>query len=636
MKSHLPFIVAGLTSGSVYGLAAVGLVLTYKTSGIFNFAHGAQAAMAAYLMFEFRERMGLPWPVAFALSLLLAGVLAGLVLERAAYGLSPVPVAARVAATVGLLVGLQGALVVVFGAASIPMRAYLPQTLIHLPGVNVRTEQLIITVLVLVAIVTLYLFLTRAKLGLAMLALVDDPGLLSLAGTSPVAVRRYAWLIGSSFAAMSGMLLAPTIALDAGILTLLVFFAFGAAAVGAFSSLPGTYLGGLGLGVVAAMATNLLGEHHVTGPLANLPPNLPFVVLFLALVITPKGKLIERGVQVIRRPRPPITFSPPVRTAAVGIGAAVALILPHVAGTRLPLYTTALAYVVLFASLSLLVWTSGQLSLCQITFAAVGAAVAARLVGAGVPWPVALLVAGLVAAPVGALVAVPAIRLSGVFLAIATFGFGLVVQRVFYSSFLMFGKDFALPAPRPGVGSLAGDVGYYYVVLVVTVACLGLVTLVRRNRMGRLLRAFADSAVAVDAHGTNTNELKVAVFCVAAFLAGVAGALIGPVTGTATVGTFDFSISLLLVAVLFIAGRQPIASAILAAGLYVVGPGYLSSASVREYTPIVFGALAVFAALASGVSLAGRLRASPRLQARGAVVSRLERRRSAALEGARL
>src|SRR5436190_17671750 len=117
MKEYLPFLVIGIAAGSVYGLAAVGLVLTYKTSGIFNFAHGAQAALAAYLMFEFRERMGLPWPVAGLLSLLLAGVLAGLVLERAAYGLASLQVAARVAATIGLLVGVQGALAVTFGAA---------------------------------------------------------------------------------------------------------------------------------------------------------------------------------------------------------------------------------------------------------------------------------------------------------------------------------------------------------------------------------------------------------------------------------------------------------------------------------------------------------------------------------------
>jgi len=108
MREWLPFIVAGVTNGSIYGLAAVGLVLTYKTSGIFNFAHGSQAALGAYLMFEFRDRMGMAWPLAMVLALLLAGVVAGLLLERGAHVLASCSVAARVTATVGLLVFIQG------------------------------------------------------------------------------------------------------------------------------------------------------------------------------------------------------------------------------------------------------------------------------------------------------------------------------------------------------------------------------------------------------------------------------------------------------------------------------------------------------------------------------------------------
>src|SRR5204862_214831 len=172
MKTYLPFIIAGLTNGSIYGMAAVGLVLTYKTSGIFNFAHGAQAALAAYLMFEFRERMGLAWPLAGLLSLLLAGVVAGLVLER----------------------------------------------------------------------------------GAALLA-------------------------------------SASVALDARLLTLLVFFAFGAAAVGASSSLPLTYIGGIGIGVGAALVTKFVGEHQLQGPIQSLPVNLPFIVLFVALLVAPTRKL---------------------------------------------------------------------------------------------------------------------------------------------------------------------------------------------------------------------------------------------------------------------------------------------------------------------------------------------------------
>jgi branched-subunit amino acid ABC-type transport system permease component len=626
MKTYLPFIVAGLTNGSIYGLAAVGLVLTYKTSGIFNFAHGAQAALGAYLFYELRERVGMPWPLAGLLALVLAGVLAGLILERGAYLLSSASVAARVTATVGLLVLIQGGLIAIFGSASLPVKPFLSQKYVDLPGVTVRAEQIIIVALAVLAVGGLYLFFTRAKLGLATQAVVDDPSLLGLAGTSPTAVRRFAWLVGSCFAALSGMLLAPALALDARLLTLLVFFAFGAAAVGAFSSLPLTYLGGIGIGIGASLLTKFLGEQQLTGPIQALPVNLPFIVLFLALLVTPGRKLVERGSQVVRRPLAPLTFGRRTTTLATVAGLAVALAVPHVVGAKLPIYINGLAYVILFASLGLLVRTSGQVSLCHISFAAVGAATAARAVGAGIPWPVAVLVGGLVAVPIGALLAIPAIRLSGVYLAIATFGFGLVMQRLFYATMFMFGGTFAIRSPRPHLAALHTntDVGYYHVVLAVTVACCALVVLIRRSRMGRLLRAFADSPTAVDAHGTNTNELKVLVFSVSAFMAGIAGGLIGPITGTAAaasgidVGGFDFSVSLLLITVLFVAGRQPILSAVLGAVLLVIVPSYATGDTAVKWNPVLFGSLASVAAIAGGRSMTEWLRSSRRLRERAA------------------
>jgi branched-subunit amino acid ABC-type transport system permease component len=645
VKEWLPFIVAGITNGSVYGLAAVGLVLTYKTSGIFNFAHGSQAALGAYLMFEFRDRMGMSWPLAGLLSLLLAGVLAGLVLERGANVLASCSVAARVTATVGLLVFIQGVLIAIFGPASIPVRPFLSQKVFQIGGVNVRAEQMIIVAIVFFAVVGLYLFFTRAKLGLAVQAVVDDPALLGLSGTSPVAVRRFSWLVGSCFAALSGILLAPSLALDARLLTLLVFFAFGAAAVGAFSSLPLTYIGGLGLGLGAAITTKILGEMQLTGPIQGLPANLPFVVLFVALLATPTRKLVERGTQVVRRPLPPLTFSRRVTAGATAVGLAIALVIPHVVGAKLPIYITGMAYVILFASLGLLVRTSGQASLCHIAFAAVGASTAARAVGEGFPWPLAVLAGGLVAIPIGALLAIPAIRLSGVYLAIATFGFGLMIQRLVYSSMFMFGGTFAIRSPRPDLGGLNThtDVGYYHVVLAATVLCCVAMVLIRRSRMGRLLRAFADSPTAVDAHGTNTNELKVLVFSIAAFFSGIAGGLLGPITGQASaasgidVGGFDFSVSLLLLTVLFVAGRQPIVSAVLGSVLLVIIPSYATGQTAVKWNPIIFGSLAIVAALFGGRSLMEWLASSRRLRERSTSPSpQAERARvpELALEGA--
>src|SRR5262249_8540757 len=119
MRDLTPYLLIGITTGSIYALAAVGLVLTFKTSGIFNFAHGAQAAVAAYVFHELHERNGLAWPLAGLLTLILVGVGGGLVLERLAAGLTGAPLTARVAATIGLLVGTQGVLDKIFGTQAL-------------------------------------------------------------------------------------------------------------------------------------------------------------------------------------------------------------------------------------------------------------------------------------------------------------------------------------------------------------------------------------------------------------------------------------------------------------------------------------------------------------------------------------
>ena len=624
MKDFLPFIVVGVTTGSVYALAGVGLVLTFKTSGIFNFAHGTQAALAAYIMFEFRERNGWPWPLAAAATLVLVGVVGGLLLERLAQVLAGATAAARVAATVGLLVGIQGAIVGVFGPAVTPMRYFLPTTTFSVGDVNIRYEQLIVMLLALGAVVALYLLFARTRLGAGMQAVVDDPALFALQGTNPATVRRAAWIIGSSFAAVSGMLLAPTIGLEAGILTLLVFYAFGAAAVGGFNNLVRTYAGGLVIGVVAALLTKEVGANS---PFGALPTTLPFIVLFAALLLYKRGSLVEQGSRVVRRALPPLTFPPAVRIAAVAAGAVVACSLPAlIEGRRLALYTMALAYLVIFVSLALLVRTSGQISLCQITFAGIGAVASAHAVHAGVPWPLAVALGGMAAVPAGALVALPAVRLSGVYLAIATFGFGILVQRLFYTRSFFFGLLFQLPAPRPSFGR--SDTDYYFVVLAVAVAMCLLVVGVRRSRLGRILRALADSPRALDAHGANTNLTKLLVFCLAAFVAGIGGALVGPVTGTASGLAFDFSVSFLLLSVLFIAGRQPLLGPVVAAALFVVVPGYIESDRLLQWQPVLFGAGALIATMYGGQPVLAPLRHALRTSRRTADKVRSTARRA--------
>jgi ABC-type branched-subunit amino acid transport system permease subunit len=611
MSNFLTYLILGVADGSVYAIAGLGLVLTFKTSGIFNFAHGAQAASAAYLMYTFRTQHGLAWPVAALLAILIAGIGGGLVLERIANLLSRESTAVRVVAMVGVLVGLDALLTAVYGAAALPFNSFLPQHIVRLGSVNVTVFQIIVTVLALAAAIGLYLLFKTARVGTAMQAVVDDPALLDTLGTSPVRVRRFAWMLGSCFASISGLLLATFLGLNVSDLTLLVVFSFGAAAVGAFSNLPLTYLGGLAIGIGQSMTTGYLSIHKA---FEQVPANVPFIVLVIALLVAPKRTLVERGARAVRAPDLPLTFPSRVNLVGGAIIMAGLCVVPFVVGYKLSIWTTGLAFVTIFASLGLLVRTSNQVSLCTMAFAAVGSSTFAHLANDKVPWLIALLIGGLAAVPVGALVALPAVRLRGVYLAIITLGFGILIERVFFTTFLMFGAQDNLSVPRPDVLGINfdDDKTFYFLVLAVTLVCLGGVIAIRRGRLGRMLTALSEAPAVLAANGSSPNITKLLVFCISAFLAGIGGGLLGAVTKNTGGLNFDFSVSLIMIAVLFIAGRQPILAALIATGLYNVAVPYITNPTIQNYSGVFFGVAAVLVATRAFPMIVERVNTAPR------------------------
>lgn len=625
MSAFLPFVVIGLMTGSVYGLTAMGLVLTYKTTGVFNFAHGALATASAYLFFELYHRDGLPSALAVVLAIVLVAGVGGPVMELIGRHLRRVPVASQVVATVGLLLAIQGVVVAVFGATAMQFPLFLPSNTFHLPGVVVGADQVVVFVVAAVLAVALFALFRWTRLGLSMQAVVDNPDLIGLAGTNPVRVRMLAWVIGLATAALSGILLGSTTGLNAPLLTLLVVQAFGAAAIGGFTNLPLVYLGGLALGVLASLAAKYTADYQF---IQGLPNSLPFLFLLGVMLVAP-SRLARRTTVAVRSAHVPRELPLWLRRGGPVVVIAIAAAVPGLVGTRLPVYSSGAAYVVLFASLALLVRTSGQTSLCHAGFAAVGASSFSHFAhGWGVPWLLALLLAGLVAVPVGALVAVPAIRLSGLYLALATFGFGVLLQQLVYRTEFMFGRSGPLPVPRPA--GFEDDTAFYYVILAVAVAaCVGVAALTRA-RLGRLLRALADSPLALGAQGVDANVTRVLVFCLSAFLAAVAGALLAALSGSVDVAPFDPFQSLLYLAVLAIAGAGQLRAAVVAAVLLAVLPDYLAgSQTITTYEPVVFGVGAVAVALTESTrdQLVGALRRGAergqRRLARGPVAARV-------------
>jgi ABC-type branched-subunit amino acid transport system permease subunit len=606
VSEFLPYLIIGITVGSIYGLSAMGLVLTYKTSGVFNLAHGSIGAGAAYLFLELRQRHGMSWPLALVVSVLVFGVLVGLVMERLAEGLARVPAVYRIVATVGLLVATLGLLGLLFGTQLLTFEHFLsrdPVTTVS--GVRISQANLAVFGVGCAAAVILSVLFRCTRIGTAMRAVVDDSQLLDMTGQSPTLVRRYAWLIGTCFAALSGVLFAETQqAVDAIVLSFLIVQAFGAAAIGAFRSIPLAYVGGIVVGLAQAVTSKQIAGHQF---LAGLDTNMPFLVLLVILICLPRGRLVEVGKLVKARAVPPSSL--PVRTRFAG-GSAVlvgALVLPLIVGSRLPLWTNALSQVVLFSSLGLLVYSSGQISLCQWGFAAVGATTFAHMLRHGLPWGLAVLVAALVAVPVGALVSLPAIRLSGLYLGLATLGFGVLLAGFFYQRGFMFGVGTDLATHRPHFLNLDSERGFYYLLLAIAVAALGLVAVIERSRLGRLLRGLADSPVALSTLGTNINQTRMIVFSISAFLAGLAGALYSSLFGSINVDSFNYLVSIQIIAVLVVSGRRTVTASVLAPLLFVVLPGYIRNGDFALYEQIGFGVFAVAAALLSQTSLRDRL-----------------------------
>lgn len=582
-----PFVIVGITTGAIYALVATGLVLTYTTSGVFNFAHGAVGMAAAYIFHELRAEHGAPTPLALFVAVLLVAPTIGIVIDRVLLrrleGATPT---ASVVVSLGLLVALQGLVLAVFGGEVKRVAPIFPTDTFELAGVQVGVDQFLVLAISVAAGISLAVYLRRTRIGLRNRAVVSDRELAELMGTDTRRVTTRAWMLGCAFAALAGVLFAPVVQLNAVLLTLLVVQAFGAAIVGRLRSLGLTNVGAYAIAIVAALITKYAAGRP---SLAGLPTSLPFLVLFVILVLSNRGSFPEA---IRARQRQVVSWRPMGRSPLRSLLTATALaaLLPTVlTGSQLLTATTTLTFVLIFASLSLVLGVCRQVSLCHAVFVAFGATTLSHL--SALPAPIALLLAAAVLIPLGALVAIPALRLSGLFLALATFGFGVLAQYLLFPTDLAFGGGSLIQVSRPSAAT--GDTAFYYLVLGVVVLGVAVVELLRTTRLGRILRVAADSPIAVESLGINPTAARVLAFCLAAFLAALAGGLQAWQFQTLTYGSFDFFQSLTWVAVLVAGGPECLLGSIAAALLLVALPGLLSSPAVAEWLPVAFGVAAI-------------------------------------------
>ncbi|WKN47980.1 ABC transporter permease [Nocardioides sp. Arc9.136] len=549
MSSLISFTILGLFTGAAYAIAASGLVLTYTTTRVFNLAHGAFGMVLAFVFWDFSQRQGLNL---FLSLFLVLGVIApaiGWGIQRfVTRGLGEGPVSVALVVTVGLFVGLIGLAQQVWPPEPRTVPPFMASSGVQLGETYVTAHQIITIVISIGVALALYVLLNRTRIGTAMRASVDNPELLRLFGGKPDTVAALSWAIGTSLAALGGILLSSVIGLSYYDLTLLVINAYAAAMLGRLKSLPLTFVGAMGLGILQSFAVAYLPSD---GFLAGTRAVVPALFLFVVIVAMPQAQLrIGQVKGIVSAPLPSLT-------ASFGWGGGLVVLVALLVGggmstANLLLVGTAATYAMVMLSLVLLTGYGGHVSLAQLTFAGVGALAYAKLEQ---PNLAGLFLAAAIAAGVGALVALPVLRLTGLYLALSTLAFGVLMDKMIFQAEFAFGFNGTLEAGRLSIlGTAIESTGGYVVVMTLFLVLMGIaLLLLRRGPLGRVLIAMRDSPAACGTLGLDMRWFRVGLFGLSAGMAGLAGALFAGLRGTIGAADFQFfnSLPLLLLAVVF-------------------------------------------------------------------------------------
>ncbi|MGH8978125.1 MAG: ABC transporter permease subunit, partial [Acidimicrobiia bacterium] len=393
MDDILSAVLRGMTFGSIYALLAVGLVLTYKAAGIFNLAFGAQAFAAGAVYYEARTRHDLPIPLAVVLALVFSGLL-GFFLDLILFRhLRTAPPMTRLVVTLGLLVAIPEIVKLFFDVGT----TFQPQGIVPdgstaynpFGEVFVSRDDLATAAVTVSLVLGLLLLFRYSPLGLRMRAVVESTRLAELAGVNASRVSTTAWVMSSVLAGLAGVLISPTLSQVSEIYyTPLVVAAISAAVLAALSNIGVAFLGGLLLGIVSQVLAIKLPTNSILA--TNLRPSLPFVALFLVLVFSPK----LRNRREVSDPLAGVDPPPPAlaslersdsltwmtRAFGITVGAIFFYWIFFHANT-VWLYRTqyAVIYAVIFLSITVITGMAGQISLCQATFAGIGAFATAQL-----------------------------------------------------------------------------------------------------------------------------------------------------------------------------------------------------------------------------------------------------------------
>jgi ABC-type branched-subunit amino acid transport system permease subunit len=614
VRLYASLALGGIPLGAMYALQALGIVLVYKTSKVFNFASGAIGLACAYAGSSLHAH-GVPAVPAVLLAVGV-GVGIGLLME-----LTVRPVKGALTGTVvtlGWLLVLTGLVGGVYGtqvATSEPVSMVAEKQAFDLGGVLVYSRgQLLVLVLTALLVTGLALFFRRSALGTATRAVSESPDAARLLGIGVDRVNLFAWGLGGAVSGLAGVLAAPLLGgLDTTSLILLTVQALAAALIGRLSSLPLTFAGGIALGMLQPVV------HRALAPYSGIKGTnelTAFVVVLVALLLlrrTGRKDVVSGGLLPV-----PIRALPQGRTALVAFAgiALAALLLPALLGDVGKLSRYNLTQVAVWGtatlSLVLLVGVVGQVSVCQAVFMGCGAFGTGIALAHGLPFLLAVPLGAGLAAAVAALVGLPAIRLEPLELAIATLSLSFTADRFLYNWAPLAGDTGRRAVTRPGFASsapghvAAGNRAYAWLALgLFLLACFAVASL-RRGRTGAALTALRSSEPATAAMGFSVVSVKLRGFAASGFLAGLAGAMYAGLVEGASGAPFDFTRSITLLAYAVIIGVGSVPGAFFG-GVVVT----LTTLDFGATTDVANGRVTSLTTMATGLLLIGVLALSP-------------------------
>ena len=580
MEKLLNLVISGAVSGAIYSVMASGLVLTYQSSGIFNFAHGAIAFTTAYLYFQLHTATGdggLGWPIipSAIVAILVFAPLLGLLLDRVLLRrLADAPVYARIVGTIGLLVALPALvlwLVDTVGNSVLelglptnapgfrpPGLGPVPSEVVWRPlsGVAINSDQLAVLLAAAAAAVLLWGVLRHTRVGLEMRAGVDRRELAGLRGVDAARTSAVAWALSMMLAGLGGVLIAPLFGLTDVDYTLVVLGSLAAVVAAGLRSIPLAFAAGLALGVLQNLVFGYAPDFltDISGFSSSIPFLLTIVLLFFL------GFDRTRAAGSIADESPPEDHRaglPPWRRIFPWVIAVSALVVYELWFANefwSSLVAKGIVLGIVFLSFVVITGLGGMVSLGQATFVTASAFTVGYLVnnefGFNIPllmhdgrfgFFVAVLAGTAVAAAVGAVIAIPVRRLGPLALALATLSFAFTAELIVFQLDAVRNGSRGWPVPPLNLETFGSELplGPFDFtrpreLAMLALLVFGAITLVihnlQRSASGRAVLAVRSSEVAARTSGIGAGWSKVTLFAVSAGIAGLGGALLAVVS----------------------------------------------------------------------------------------------------------